>query len=102
MSKTKRFDIEANEPSGTTFTAKPGSFAGDKQSKRSARFGIECGPSGTTFQAPNEIVKFPDASDKPKATKVVSASSGQGKYSPPRVGARDFGGSVGVGKSARK
>jgi hypothetical protein len=102
MSKTKRFDIEAGEPHGTTFDDCPGKFAGSSNSKRSARFGIERGPSGTTFQAPNDILKFPDASDKPKATKVVSASSGQGKYSPMKKGPQDFGGSVGVKGPGKK
>lgn len=102
MSKTKRFDIEAGEPSGTTFMNKPGRFAGDKQSKRSARTGIERGPSGTTFQAPNDIFSFPKASGTPKATKVESTSSGQGKYSPVKKGPQDFGGSIAVGKSSRK
>lgn len=103
MSKTKRFDIEANEPSGTTFSAKPGKFAGSSNTKRSARFGVGDGdPNGTTFVKNSSHIDFPKASGTPKSTKVESKSGGQGKYSPPSVAARDFGGSVGVKGPGKK
>lgn len=103
MSKTKRFDIEAGEPHGTTFDNCPGKFAGSSNSKRSARFGIGNGdPTGTTFVKNSSHIDFPKASGTPKATKVESKSGGQGKYSPSSKGPQDFGGSIPIGKSSRK
>lgn len=104
MSKTKRFEIEANEPSGTTFTARPGRFAGDKQSKRAARFGIGDGdPTGITFEPDLSHIKFPHADGGPvREVKTISKTSGQGEYNPAKPAPRDFGGSVGVGKSSPK
>lgn len=103
MSKTKRFDIESGSPHGTTFTPKPGSFAGSSNSKRSARFGVGDGdPNGTTFVKNSSHISFPHASGTPKGTKVQSKSGGQGKYSPSSSGPRDFGGSVGVKGPGKK
>lgn len=103
MSKTKRFDIRDNEPSGTTFTAKQARFAGDSQTKRKARFGIGDGdPTGTTFEPDKSHIDFPKADVSVRESKVESKSSGQGKYTPNSKGPQNFGGSIAVGKSARK
>jgi hypothetical protein len=103
MSKTKRFEIESGEPSGTTFMNKPGRFAGDKQSKRAARFGLSEQPVGTTFEPDKSFINFPKADVGVKESKVISENGGQGStYKAPRGGPKDFGGSVGVGTSAPK
>lgn len=103
MSKTTRFDIESNNPQGATFQGnRSPKFAGATNTKRKANFGINATePQGTTFVGNKSHIAMPHASTSPKSTKVESGSS-NGTYKPAKVGGRDFGGSVGVGKSSPK
>lgn len=102
MSKTTRFDIESNSPQGTTFQGnRSPKFAGATNTKRKANFGIGSNdPQGTTFTGNKSHISMPNANKAPKGNKVESSSSGT--YKPAKVGGRDFGGSVGVGKSSPK
>lgn len=102
--KRNDFGVMSDEPCGTTFEhAGPGSRAGATNTKRNARFGVEQGPHGATFTEDSTHIKTPNADQKPKESKVISAKGGQGStYSPPGSGPKDFGGSVGVGKSSPK
>jgi hypothetical protein len=102
MSKTIRFDIESNSPQGTTFTGnRSPKLAGSSNTKRKANFGINSTePQGTTFTGNKSHISIPHANKAPKEVKTLSESSGT--YKPAKVGGRDFGGSVGVGKSSPK
>ena len=104
MSKTKRFEIESGEPSGTTFAGNRTHIKDmadrTSQHKPSTNFGIESGPIGTTFEVNKSHIKFPDADKAP--SEKDKFESGNGKYSPTSKGPENFGGSVGVGTSAKK
>lgn len=117
MSKTKRFEIYSDEPSGPTFDedGKGSSIydrlAGPKNKKRSDRFGIENDePCGETFEdPPKSHINFPKADSGPHlGVKVLAATSGQGEYEPrtdqlPDANVKDTGGgSIPIGKSSPK
>lgn len=105
MGKTVRFDIESNEPQGSTFEGnKFPKLAGSSNTKRKANFGVRNGePNGTTFVANKSHISMPNADQTPKESKVISSAGGQGStYKPARSGPKDFGGSVGVGTSSPK
>lgn len=98
------FGIKSDEPCGTTFEhAGPGSRAGATNTKRKADFGVEV-PTGPTITTNRSHINMPNADRKPKESKQTYEAGGQGStYSPPRSsGNKDFGGSVGVGKSSPK
>lgn len=102
MSKTTRFDIKSNSPQGTTFQGnRSAKLAGSSNTKRKANFGINSTePQGTTFTGNKSHISLPNADKAPPASKAVSESSGT--YKAAKVGGRDFGGSVPVGKSSPK
>jgi hypothetical protein len=115
MSKTKRFEIYGNEPSGTTFEdVAETKWAGSKNKKPRDNFGIENDePHGDTFVDPEKShIDFPKADRGPVlGTKAIAESGGQGEYDPMRAAGRlksgdgdgqYSGGSVGVGKSSPK
>lgn len=102
MSKTTRFDIESNNPQGTTFVGnRSPKLAGSSNTKRKTNFGISCNdPQGTTFLGNKSHISIPNANKAPKAVKTVSESTGT--YKPAKVAGRDFGGSVGVTGPGKK
>ncbi len=108
MSKTKRFDIHSSEPTGMTFTAHEGKFAGSTNTKRKAKFSLHpnspMGSGGTFQDGPASHINFPHASTKPKDI-VQNTTSGQGHYAPSSSAIKSgssFTGRPGIGMSSPK
>jgi hypothetical protein len=111
MGKTKRFEIEHNEPQGATFQGNRTPIDVNrvtKQSKKAARFGImdnEPAPDAT-FEHAGSHIDFPKADKAGPEYKDVYESS-IGKYSPKSASGQvtsgtSFGGRSGIGGSAPK
>ena len=99
MAKKASFGVISDEPCGTTFThgGQP-KMAGAHNTKRKAEFGVVREAVGPTINVNSAAIgEFPNAAKgKPMGVKVITATSGQGSYSPKKSGPENFGGSEGV------